>query len=37
MKEKIVLSDYVNRIAEALPKGLLLSTKHTKFNTMVIG
>lgn len=37
MKEKIKITDYANRITEALPKGILLNSKHEKFNSMVIG
>ena len=37
MKENIKITDYANRITEALPKGILLNSKHTKFNSMVIG
>ncbi len=37
MKEKINVTDYANKITEALPKGILLNSKHTKFNSMVIG
>lgn len=37
MKEKIRIIDYANRITEALPKGILLNSKHEKFNSMVIG
>lgn len=37
MKEKIKVTDYANKITQALPKGILLNSKHTKFNSMVIG
>lgn len=37
MKEKIKITDYANKITEALPKGILLNSYHTKFNSMVIG
>ena len=37
MKETIKLTDYANKITEALPKGILLNSKHQKFNSMVIG
>ena len=37
MKEKINVTEYAQMIMEALPKGILLSTKATKFNSMVIG
>lgn len=37
MREKINVSEYAGKIIEALPKGILLNTKHTKFNSMVIG
>ena len=37
MKEKIDLKAYTGKIAEALPKGILLNTNGGKFNTMVIG
>ena len=30
MKETIKITDYANRITEALPKGILLNTKHKK-------
>lgn len=37
MKEKIKITDYANKITEALPKGILLNSKHEKFNSMIIG
>ncbi len=37
MKEKIKVTDYAQRITEALPQGILLNTNDGKFNTMVIG
>lgn len=37
MKEKINITDYAQKITEALPKGILLNTKDKKFNSMVIG
>ena len=37
MKEKIIITDYAQKITEALPKGILLNTKDVKFNSMVIG
>lgn len=37
MKEKIKITDYANIITEALPKGILLNSQHTKFNSMIIG
>lgn len=37
MKEKINVAEYAGKIIEALPKGILLNSKHTKFNSMVIG
>lgn len=37
MKEKIQLTEYAQKITEALPKGILLNTKDQKFNSMVIG
>lgn len=37
MKEKINITDYANKITEALPKGILLNSKYTKFNSMIIG
>ena len=37
MKEKINVFDYAERIAKTLPEGILLNTKHEKFNSMVIG
>ena len=37
MKEKINVSDYAQKIVEALPKGILLNTNGDKFNAMVIG
>ena len=37
MKETIKITDYENRITEALPKGILLNSKHKKFDSMIIG
>lgn len=37
MKERINVTEYAQMIMEALPKGILLNTKDTKFNSMVIG
>lgn len=37
MKEKILVSDYAQKIMEDLPKGILLNTSGDKFNAMVIG
>lgn len=37
MKEKINVTEYAQKITEALPKGILLNTKDEKFNSMVIG
>ena len=37
MKEIINVTEYAQMITEALPKGILLNTKNTKFNSMVIG
>lgn len=37
MKEMLKVSEYAQKIMEALPKGILLNTKNTKFNSMVIG
>lgn len=37
MKEKIKITEYAQKITEALPKGILLNTKAEKFNSMVIG
>ena len=37
MKEKIKITDYANKITEALPKGILLNSMNTKFNSMIIG
>lgn len=37
MKEKINVTEYAGKIAEALPKGILLNSQNTKFNSMVIG
>ena len=37
MKEKINVTDYAQKITEALPRGILLNTKGDKFNSMVIG
>ena len=37
MKEKINVFDYAEQITKALPEGILLNTKHEKFNSMVIG
>jgi len=36
-KRKINVSDYANNILKALPKGILLTTKADKVNSMVIG
>lgn len=36
MKERINVTGYAQMITEALPKGILLNTKDTKFNSMVI-
>ena len=36
MKEKIELTQWAQKITEALPKGILLNTKGDKFNAMVI-
>lgn len=36
-KRKINISDYADTIIKALPKGILLTTKAEKVNTMVIG
>ena len=33
----INVTEYAQMITEALPKGILLNTKNTKFNSMVIG
>lgn len=37
MKEMVNVTEYAQKITEALPKGILLNTKDTKFNSMVIG
>ena len=37
MKRKIILTEYAQKIIEALPKGILLNTNGEKFNSMVIG
>lgn len=37
MKKRIDLNAYASKIAEALPKGILLNTNGEKFNAMVIG
>lgn len=37
MKETIKVTEYAQMIIEALPRGILLNTKDTKFNSMVIG
>ena len=37
MKEPIRVTDFAQEITEALPKGILLNSKHEKFNSMVIG
>ena len=37
MKKNIVVAEYAGKIIEALPKGVLLNSKNTKFNSMVIG
>ena len=37
MKEHININDYANQITDSLSKGILLNTKDSKFNTMVIG
>ena len=37
MKQKINLTDYAERIMEAIPEGILLNTNGDKFNSMVIG
>ena len=37
MKEPIRVTDFAQEITEALPKGILLNSKHGKFNSMVIG
>ncbi len=37
MKEIIKATEYAQKITEALPKGILLNTKASKFNSMVIG
>ena len=36
-KRKIEISDYANEIIKALPKGVLLTSKADKVNSMVIG
>ena len=37
MKEKIIVTDYAQRITEALPQGVLLNTNGDRHNAMVIG
>lgn len=37
MKEIIKVTEYAQKITEALPKGILLNTKDVKFNSMIIG
>ena len=37
MKEKINITEYAQKITEALPQGILLNTMGDKFNSMVIG
>lgn len=37
MKENINITDYAQKITEALPRGILLNTNGEKFNSMVIG
>lgn len=37
MKEMVNVTQYAQMITEALPRGILLNTKDTKFNSMVIG
>ena len=37
MKEKIHVTEYAQRITEALPRGILLNTNGDKFNAMAIG
>lgn len=37
MKEHINVTEYAQKITEALPKGILLNTNNEKFNAMVIG
>lgn len=37
MKNKINVTEYAQKITEALPKGILLNTNGDKFNSMVIG
>lgn len=37
MKKNIDVNEYASKIAEALPKGILLNTNGKKFNSMVIG
>lgn len=37
MKEKIKISEYAQKITEALPRGILLNTNGEKFNSMIIG
>ena len=37
MKETIKVTEYAQMITEVLPRGILLNTKDTKFNSMVIG
>lgn len=36
MKEKIKISEYAQKITEALPRGILLNTNGEKFNSMII-
>lgn len=36
-KRNIKIEDYANDIVKALPKGILLTTKADKVNSMVIG
>lgn len=37
MKETVKVTEYAQMITEALPRGILLNSKDTKFNSMVIG
>lgn len=37
MKDKINVTDYADKITKALPKGILLNSYNTKFNSMIIG
>lgn len=37
MKESVRISEYAQKIMQALPKGILLNTQDVKFNSMVIG